>query len=254
MKTLRIACLVSLLLALWPAMATPAQAQTVGCRSKLTLTQSASINGAIACFTVTAGRGSTALRLDLTVTSGSYDLYVKAGNATSLTDADRVNVSAASSALSYVLIRPGTSPYTVAVVRTSRSGSARLSPVTYQARLRCSGATCTATYPLTSMPGSRYGDQAIFPVPISKAGRVSARVTWRGTARLSALLYGPSASKAGIIQSSLARKDGASPLALAYDVRSNYLTLGGKWSVALNNASRAGGTVTAGELSITYPQ
>lgn len=259
MKITRALCLTLLLLTLGPAPATTAQTSTIDCRNRPALTQTANINGTTACFTVKpAPRStarSTALRLDLAVASGAYDLYVRPGSPTSLAAADKVNVSAASSGLSYVLVNPGTSTYTVAVVRTGRSGAARLSLATgYAATLQCSATSCIATYPLTSMPGARYGDQAIFSAAISKAGRVQVRVTWKGTARLSALLYGPSVSRASVTQSSLARKDGASPLTLTYDVRSTNLIRGGKWSVGLSNGGKAGGTVTSGEVRITYPQ
>jgi len=255
MKALRILCLTVLLLSLAPAAAMSAPRASIRCPSRSApLTRATSVTQEITCFTVTPARGSTALRLDLSVSSGAYDLYVTTGSVTTLADDDKVNVSAVSSGLSYVLVAPGTSPYTVAVVRTGRSGAATLSPVTsYKATRTCSRTSCTAVYPLTSMPGSKYGDQAIFPVAISNAGRVSVKVTWKGTARLSALLYGPSLSKTGIMQSALARKDGSSPLTLTFDVRSTNLIRGGKWSVNLSNSSKAGGTITSGEVSITYP-
>lgn len=254
MKTIRALCLTLLLLTLGPAPATTAQTPAISCRSKPALTRQTNIN-ATTCFTVTPARGSTALRLDLAVTSGAYDLYVKAGSVTSLAAADKVNVSAASSGLSYVFVNPGTGAYTVAVVRTGRSGAARLSPDTkYAATLKCSGATCTVTYPLTSMPGARSGDQVILPATINKAGRVQVAVNWKGTARLSAMLYGPSVSRTSVSQSSLARRDGASPLTVTYDVRSTNLIRGGKWSVGLSNASKGTGTVTGGEVRITYPR
>ncbi len=254
-KTFLTVCLTLLLLGLGPALTTAAQTPDISCRNRPALTRTTNIDGATACFTVTPARGSTALRLDLAVTSGAYDLYVKPGNATSLAATDKVNVSAASGGLSYALVNPGTGAYTVAVVRTGRSGAARLSPVTgYAATLRCSGATCTATYPLSSMPGARYGDQAILAAAISKAGRVQVAVTWKSTARLSAVLYGPSVSKTSVTQSSLARKDGASPLTVTYDVRSTNLIRGGKWSVGLSNAGKAGGSITSGEVRITYPR
>jgi len=253
-KTFSAVCLTLLLLGLGPALTTAAQTPDISCRNRPALTRTTDINGATACFTITPVRGSTALRLDLAVTSGAYDLYVKPGNATSLAAADKVNVSAAGG-LSYVLINPGTGAYTVAVVRTGRSGAARLSSITgYAATLKCSGATCTAIYPLTSMPGARYGDQAILAAAISKAGRVQVAVTWKGAARLSAVLYGPSVSKTSVTQSSLARKDGASPLTVTYDVRSTNLIRGGKWSVGLSNAGKAGGSITSGEVRITYPR
>jgi hypothetical protein len=255
MKAIRALCITLLLLTLGPAPTTTAQTSTISCRSRPTLSRTTSINGATTCFTVTPARGSTALRFDLGVTSGAYDLYVKAGSVTSLTAGDKVNVSAASSGLSYVLVNPGTGAYTVAVVRTGRSGGARLSPMTgYAATLKCSGATCTAIYPLTSMPGNRYGDLVILPAAISKAGRVQVEVSWKGTARLSAMLYGPSISRTSVTQSSLARKDGASPLNVTYSVRSTNLIRGGKWSVGLSNASKGTGTVSSGEVRITYPR
>jgi hypothetical protein len=80
------------------------------------------------------------------------------------------------------------------------------------------------------------------------------QVTWRGTALVTALLYGPSLSKTGVTQSALARKGGASPLTLTYDVKSANLIQGGKWSVVLSNTSKGAGTVTSGDLSITYPK
>lgn len=255
MKALQRLCLAILLMVLASVSALPLQAVTITCARKSSLTGAASITQATTCFTVTPAAGSTALRLDLAVASGAYDLYVKSGSVTSLTEADKVNISAVSGGLNYVRGSPGASPYTVAVVRTSRSGAARLSlATTYRAALSCSGATCTARYPLTSMPGSKYGDQAIFPVPISKAGRVQVQVAWRGTALLTALLYGPSLSKTGVTQSTLARKDGASPLTLTYDVGNTNLIQGGKWSVGLSNTSKVAGTVTSGDLSITYPK
>ncbi len=255
MKITRALCLTLLLLTLGPAPATTAQTSTIDCRNRPALTRTANINRATACFTVKPAPRSTVLRLDLAVASGAYDLYVRPGSPTSLAAADKVNVSAASSGLSYVLVNPGTGPYTVAVVRTGRSGAARLSLATgYAATLKCSATSCIATYPLTSMPGARYGDQAIFSAAINKAGRVQVRVAWKGTARLSALLYGPSVSRASVTQSSLARKDGASPLTLTYDVRSTNLIRGGKWSVGLSNGGKAGGTVTSGEVRITYPR
>ena len=257
MKVLRILCLAISLMALAPASALQVQADTITCARKSPLTGAASITQATTCFTVTPAAGSTALRLDLAVASGgAYDLYVKSGSVASLTEADKVNVSAVSGGLSYVRSSPGTSPYTVAVVRTSGSGAARLSLVTtYKAALSCSAARLAPPrYPLTSMPGSKYGDQAIFPVPISKVGRVQVQVTWRGTA----LLHGPTLwaglSKTGVTQSALARKGGASPLTLTYDVKSANLIQGGKWSVVLSNTSKGTGTVTSGDLSIAYPK
>jgi hypothetical protein len=266
MKTLRLLLLIVMLAALAPAAATSAplplralplpaaaaQTTSINCASRPPLTRTSRVS-ATACFTVTPARGSTALRLDLAVTSGAYDLYVKSGSAATLAATDKVNVSAVSGALTYILANPGTGAYTVAVVSTGRSGAASLTPVTnYKATLKCSGATCTAGYSLAGVPGARSGDQAIFPVNITKAGRVEVKVTWQGAARLSAFLYGPSLSKQGVTQGSLARKDGASPLTLSYDVRSTDLIRGGKWSVGLINAGKAGGAVTGGQLSITY--
>ncbi len=260
MKTLRILGWALLLLALVllilpPGVPASAQAPAVGCRSKVSLARATNVSSATTCFTVTPVKGGTTLRLDLTVKSGSYNLYVKSGNATFLAEDDRVNADPLSGGLSYILVNPGTSVYTVAVVRTGRSGTARLSPVaTYGATLRCSGSTCTASCPLTSVPGSKAGDQVILPAAITKAGRVQVTVSWKGNARLSAVLYGPSVSRTSVMQSSLARRDGASPLTLTYAVRSTNLVRGGKWSVNLSNASRGTGTISSGEVRITYPR
>ncbi|HOU25221.1 MAG TPA: hypothetical protein PLN42_13380, partial [Anaerolineae bacterium] len=84
MKITRALCLTLLLLTLGPAPATTAQTSTIDCRNRPALTQTANINGTTACFTVKPAPRSTALRLDLAVASGAYDLYVRPGSPTSL--------------------------------------------------------------------------------------------------------------------------------------------------------------------------
>jgi hypothetical protein len=252
MKSFRIGlCLTLFLLAVTPVAAVHAQSKSIPCQRASALVQPAGVS-ATSCFRVTPPRGSTALRVDLAVSSGAYDLYVRPGSATALNDADKVNVGAISGNLTYVY--PGTGPFTVIVGRTSSSGTARLSPVLYQPVVKCSGSMCTAAYPLTSIPGPQFDDQAVFEMPDTTAGQIGAKVTWTGQTRLSALLYGPAVTRAGIRQGTLARKDGASPLALSYGVRSTNLISRGEWSVALSNAGKGGGAVSKGTLTLAYPQ
>jgi hypothetical protein len=251
MKTLHtVLYLTLLLLAVTPVAAVQAQ-ESIPCQRASALTQATRVDGA-ACFTVTPPRGSTALRVDLVVSGGAYDLYVRPGSAAVLSDADKVNVGAISGSLTYAY--PGTGPYTVAVARTSSAGQAQLTPVAYRPSIKCSGTLCTASYPLSSVPGPKFDDEAIFAMPGAAAGQIDAKATWTGQARLSAVLYGPGVSKTGVTQSALARKDGSSPLAVSYGVRSTNLITGGKWSLDLSNAGKAGGAVPSGTLTITYPQ
>jgi hypothetical protein len=237
-RLLRVLCLALLLTAVLPIV-TPAQAgnsliDSIVCRGQPTvLTRSVTnVNLALACHTIALGKGSTSVRLDLTANSGAYDLYVKAGNATSFTGADKVNPQAVKSSLNYIVANARSSTYTIAVVRTGRSGTFNLSSTANSgASSSCSGKTCRMQ---ASLVPRKAGDQTIYRVDIAATGTANAQVSWQpSAAKLSASLNGSSAP-------------GAQPLKL----KSN-ATKGRPLSLVLVNVS---GAVSGGQVSITYPQ
>ncbi|NEP89604.1 MAG: hypothetical protein F6K18_23745 [Okeania sp. SIO2C2] len=101
--------------------------------------------------------------------------------------------------------------------------------------------------------GSKFGDRVIFPIELSKPGRIEVSVKWEGTARkLALIINGPDRPRQPNPVAYYARRDGVSPITLSYNVTSSDFNRGRKWFVSLVNFS--GGQARNGEISINYPR
>ncbi|MCS7054979.1 MAG: NBR1-Ig-like domain-containing protein [Thermoflexales bacterium] len=89
------------------------------------------------------------------------------------------------------------------------------------------------------------GARAIFPIKLSKAGTVRAKMTWDGAPGVVTLrLFGPSQPNYYALQS------GSSPLEMSYTVTDADLSKGSEWRVTL---ATAGYTDLLGTMEITLP-
>jgi hypothetical protein len=231
-----------ILLILLPLWAAAPPAQTVSCKSPATLTSPVTVSiMSPMCYRYTVQRNSPFLSIELEASSGSlFNLYVRAGQVTSLSSGDKVNPSVITGRATYVVIRPAQGTYTIAVAPSGRSGRFTLRAATSSptSTPSCSGSICT--YPLVTTTGtgivlgSRYGDQVILPVTLARAGTIEASARWTGTARnLTLYLYGASQTRAST------SKTGPSAVTLSYRT-----TTSGKWTVVLVNSNTAGGTAS----------
>lgn len=94
--------------------------------------------------------------------------------------------------------------------------------------------------------GSMFGDRETFDITLPRAGLVHIRVDWRGsTEALAAILNGP--GQTGYY----ARRDGAAPLELEFNVTDELFRRGAKWRVSVVNFSRLGSSV--GRMVVDYP-
>jgi hypothetical protein len=244
----RVLVLVSLL-PLWAAVP---PAQNVSCKSVATLTSPATTSATSPlCYRYTVPTNSPFLRIELEASNGGlFDLYVRAGQVTSLSSGDKVNPSAITGRATYAVVRPAQGSYTIAVVPSGKGGRFTLGATTSgstSTNPSSSGSTCS--YPLVTvagtgiMVGSRFGDQVILPITTSRSGRIEAKATWTGTARsLTLYLYGAGQTRAS------ASKTGSTGVTLSYDKGT-----AGKWTVVVVNSNTAGGTVS-GTTTVTVPR
>jgi hypothetical protein len=241
------------LVSLLPLWAVVPPAQNVSCKSVATLTTSPATASATSplCYRYTVQTNSPFLRIELEVSSGGlFDLYVRAGQVTSLSSGDKITPSAVTGRATYAVVKPAQGTYTIAVVPSGKGGRFTLKATTSgssSTNPACSGNICS--YPLVSAAGtgivlgSRFGDQVILPITAGKSGRIEARATWTGTARsLTLYLYGAGQTKAS------ASKTGPTGVTLTYDART-----AGKWTVVLVNSNTAGGTAS-GTVNVTTPR
>jgi hypothetical protein len=185
---LRILCLTALLTVFWPLSA-PVQAQNITCQPTAYRRAVRNTNQGTVCYTVALSKGSTSVRLDLKANGGVYDMYVKAGTATSFTSADKANVQPVKGSLNYILASARSSTYTVAVVRAGSSGTFSLSTATASGT---SSSCASKTAALAVGACRNRGDQAVYRADI--ASGAEAQVSWNRTRRVSASLNGSSKS------------------------------------------------------------
>lgn len=93
---------------------------------------------------------------------------------------------------------------------------------------------------------AEFGARNAFEFKVTKPGPIKAEVHWQGDSSLALILNGP--GQVGYY----ARKDGQSPLSLAYDVTSLSISKGSEWKMSVVNFSKKG-SVT-GEIVIVYPK
>ena len=94
--------------------------------------------------------------------------------------------------------------------------------------------------------GSAFGERETFDITLPRAGMVNIRVDWRGTTgRLAVILNGP--GQTGYY----ARRDGASPVRINFNVTDELFRRGAKWRVSVVNFSRSGSSV--GRMVVEYP-
>ncbi len=123
---------------------------------------------------------------------------------------------------------------------------------------QCYGGVCRQMYKLKIARagielGSKFGDRVIFPIELSKPGRIQVRVNWEGTAsKLALIINGPDRPEQPNPVAYYARRDGVSPIILSYNVTSSDFNRGRKWFVSLVNFS--GGLAENGEVTISYPR
>jgi hypothetical protein len=143
MRIFRITCLTLLLFALGPAMAMPAQAQTILCRSTSFLRQATNI--AQATIFSTLGRQGKLGPARPAVTSGTTP--VKSPGAPPRGATDKVSVSAVSGAVMFSLARSGPTPS-----RSSPPAGQRAVAGGVPGDFKCTSTTCHRHLPLTSCP------------------------------------------------------------------------------------------------------
>lgn len=94
--------------------------------------------------------------------------------------------------------------------------------------------------------GSTFGDHDVFEFNVKKEGTIKVEASWTGDApQLALILNGPTRQE-------FARKDGASPLKVSFNVTEDILKKGENWKVSIVNFSRSGSA--RGAVNITYPE
>jgi hypothetical protein len=238
------------------AAATCSSLSSLSMQSGSASTGSTSVNGT-RCYQLT-GVSTTAAKLTLNLSvSGAVDVYWSAGNASTFSDRNKLNLGDfITQAATYVFRNPSARTYSIAVVSngastvglttaTARSSSGTSSPTV------CSGNICRSSHPLSSsdigavMIGSAFGDRIIFPFEAACPGRIQATATWSGSASNLALILNGE-SQVGYF----ARIDGSSPLFLSYDVSDGDVASGGRWQLSLVNFS---GGEAQGDIEFSYP-
>ena len=196
--------------------------------------------------------------------SGSFDLYYGEGRINFFSLWDKQNKSRAiENETKIAFQQPQAGLHTVGV-KPYGSGRYRLKISTASATSEVSdsqqysGDLGRAVYKLEIAGagielGSKFGDRVIFPIELSKPGRIEVRLNWEGTARkLAIILNGPDRPGQPNPVAAYARRDGVSPITLSYDVTSSDFNRGRKWFVSLVNFS--GGEARNGEVAINYPR
>lgn len=91
-----------------------------------------------------------------------------------------------------------------------------------------------------------FGDREVLEITLGRPGPIRVEAAWRGTAPgLALILNGP--GQVGYY----ARKDGASPLAIDFEVTEELFRKGREWTVSIVNFSRRGRAV--GRVEMRYP-
>lgn len=197
--------------------------------------------------------------------SGGFDLYYGEGRINFFSLWDKQNkFGTIENETKIVFQQPQAGLHTVGV-DPDRSGRYRLEISTASATTgevsssqQCSGNICRQVYKLEIARaaielGSKFGDRVIFPIELSKPGRIEVRVNWEGTARkLAVILNGPDRPEQSNPVAYYARRDDISPITLSYNVTSSDFNRGRKWFVSLVNFS--GGQARNGEVAISYPR
>lgn len=94
--------------------------------------------------------------------------------------------------------------------------------------------------------GSAFGERDTFDITLPRAGMVNIHVVWRGTTKnLAVILNGP--GQTGYY----ARRDGASPIEIKFNVTEQLFRRGAQWRVSVVNFSRSGSSV--GRMVVDYP-
>ena len=94
--------------------------------------------------------------------------------------------------------------------------------------------------------GSAFGERDTFDITLPRAGMVNIHVDWRGTTKnLAVILNGP--GQTGFY----ARRDGASPIEIKFNVTQELFRRGAQWRVSVVNFSRSGSSV--GRMVVDYP-